>query len=68
MSTLSNLPEESQPRDAAYWAQNVSALKVAHAPDEALNLNIDGRQLVGPLQGFGQLWQKPLESVSVGLP
>ena len=58
MSTLSNLPEESQPRDAAYWAQDVSALKVAHAPDEALNLNVEGRRVVGPLQGFGPLWQK----------
>jgi hypothetical protein len=33
-------------------------LKVVAAPAGALNLNVDGRQLVGPLQGFGQLWQK----------
>ena len=23
-----------------------------------MNLNVEGRQVVGPLQGFGQMWQK----------
>jgi hypothetical protein len=27
-------------------------------PAGAVNLNVDGRQLTGPLKGFGQLWQK----------
>jgi hypothetical protein len=27
-------------------------------PRGARNLNVDGRSLVGPLQGFGQMWQK----------
>jgi hypothetical protein len=58
MSTLPNLPEENRPRDAAYWAQKVSALKVVNAPAGALNLNVEGRQAVGPLQGFGPMWQK----------
>jgi hypothetical protein len=31
---------------------------VEEVPDGAVNLNVDGRQVVGPLQGFGQLWQK----------
>jgi hypothetical protein len=47
-----------QPRDAAYWARHVDRLKVANVPDGALNLNVDGRRAVGPLQGFGKLWQK----------
>ena len=51
-------PEESKPRDAAYWAQQVSTLKVSHVPTGALNLNVEGKQAVGPLQGFGQMWQK----------
>ncbi len=46
------------PRDAANWARKAEALKVGALPSEALNLNVDGRQAVGPLQGFGQLWQK----------
>jgi hypothetical protein len=48
---------ETQPRDASYWAQ-VSQLKVGYVPTGALNLNVDGKQAVGPLQGFGQMWQK----------
>lgn len=40
------------------WAGPVSRLKVTDVPAGALNLNVEGRQLVSPLQGFGQLWQK----------
>lgn len=49
---------ESQPRDAEYWAKPVTRLQVKGAPAGATNLNVDGRQIMGPLQGFGQLWQK----------
>jgi len=48
----------STPRDAANWARKAESLRVAEWPAEAVNLNVDGRQAVGPLQGFGQLWQK----------
>lgn len=51
-------PEREQPRDSAYWAQPVATLQVIDAPAGAMTMNIDGRQVVGPLQGFGQLWQK----------
>lgn len=47
-----------EPQDAAFWAHLTSALQVSRVPTGALNLNVDGRQVVGPLQGFGQLWQK----------
>jgi hypothetical protein len=50
--------DTQQPRDAANWAKPVDKLHVAGAPDGALNLNVEGKQVVGPLQGFGQLWQK----------
>ncbi|MCB0207462.1 MAG: hypothetical protein KDH89_21785, partial [Anaerolineae bacterium] len=36
----------------------VDKLTVSDAPIGAMNLNVDGRGLTGPLQGFGQLWQK----------
>lgn len=49
---------ERQPRDAPYWAKPVSELKVPHLPEEAINLNVEGRRLTGPLQGFGPMWQK----------
>jgi hypothetical protein len=44
-----------QPRDAAHWAHYVEALKV---PEGAVGLNVEGRRVVGPLQGFGKMWQK----------
>lgn len=50
--------QTSTPRDAHNWAHKAEALRVGTLPPEALNLNVDGRQVVGPLQGFGQLWQK----------
>ncbi|OGO33788.1 MAG: hypothetical protein A2W35_12590 [Chloroflexi bacterium RBG_16_57_11] len=40
------------------WATPVSKLKVSGLPEGAINLNVDGRQITNPLQGFGQLWQK----------
>jgi hypothetical protein len=45
-------------RDEAYWAKPVSGLSVGEVSGNALNLNVEGRQTVGPLMGFGQLWQK----------
>ncbi len=55
MQTETQKPES---RDAAHWASPVSKLKVKDVPTGAVSLNVEGRQVVGPLQGFGQLWQK----------
>jgi hypothetical protein len=44
-----------RPRDAAHWARYVETLK---APDGIVNPNVEGRRPVGPLQGFGKMWQK----------
>lgn len=47
------------PRDSAYWARPVDQLKLsASALAGTPGLNVEGRQVVGPLQGFGQMWQK----------
>jgi hypothetical protein len=40
------------------WATPVGKLKMGARPGEAVNLNVDGRRLTGPLKGFGQMWQK----------
>lgn len=45
-------------RDEAYWAKPTGTLKVGEVSSDAMNLNVEGRQTVGPLMGFGQLWQK----------
>src|SRR5258708_6527197 len=50
--------DRHESRDEAYWAKPVHRLNVASSPSGALNLNVQGRRVVGPLQGFGQLWQK----------
>ena len=43
---------------AGAWAKPVHKLSVDTLPADAINLNVAGRQLTGPLKGFGQLWQK----------
>lgn len=43
---------------AKTWAQPVDRLSLGAVPSEAINLNVTGKRLAGPLQGFGQLWQK----------
>ena len=50
--------EHTESRDAAHWAAPVSKLEVSDVPSGAVSLNVEGRHVVGPLQGFGQLWQK----------
>lgn len=51
------------------WAKPVEHLSTKDMPEGGMNLNVDGRGLTGPLQGFGQLWQKtykvPLTGVNV---
>ena len=50
--------EQPGSRDAEYWAGPVSKLRAEDVPSGAANWNVEGRQVVGPLQGFGPLWQK----------
>jgi hypothetical protein len=42
----------------ANWSKPVDRLTLGSVPAEAINLNVTGRRLSGPMQGFGQLWQK----------
>lgn len=53
-----NSPSTPQSSRDSAWAPPVHRLKTTGLPTEAVNLNVDGRVLTGPLQGFGQLWQK----------
>lgn len=48
----------ARPKDAAAWSRPVDRLRVGEVPVDAVNLNVSGRRLVGPIQGFGRLWQK----------
>src|SRR5438105_11444248 len=46
------------PRDAPYWAKPVARLEVGQVPTGAISLNVSGRRVAGPVQGFGQMWLK----------
>jgi hypothetical protein len=57
MST--NPPTDKQKSSEQAWAKPTDRLQVdANMPQGAVNLNVQGRQLTNPLQGFGQMWQK----------
>jgi hypothetical protein len=69
--TVPRGPDQQEPsRDAGFWARSVDRLNVSHVPDGAINLNVTGKRLAGPIQGFGKMWQKtyqvrlPAERVS----
>jgi anti-anti-sigma factor len=40
------------------WCQPTLAMRVGAVPPGAVSLNVAGRRPVGPLLGFGRLWQK----------
>jgi hypothetical protein len=46
------------PNDSTSWAGPVDRLHVTDAPKGSMAATVEGRRLSGPLQGFGQLWQK----------
>jgi hypothetical protein len=57
-STTTSPSSASRPDHANAWSGPVDRLVVGEMPRDAINLNVAGRRLVGPVQGFGRLWQK----------
>lgn len=55
--------KKSSPKRSDAWAKPIDRLNVDMLPEGALNLNVQGRQLSGPVRGFGQLWQKTYRMV-----
>lgn len=51
----------TEPRNADSWADPTDVFHVGEVADEAATGNVEGRKPMGPLQGFGQLWQKSYE-------
>jgi len=59
MASETNDPAASPKRsDAENWASTMARLQVTGVPDGAINLNVEGRRVTSPLQGFGRMWQK----------
>ncbi|MGH3367047.1 MAG: hypothetical protein ACRDOY_07580 [Nocardioidaceae bacterium] len=54
----SDREERAAARDANSWAKAVSRLRLSDVPEGAVNLNVEGKRLAGPVQGFGKMWQK----------
>src|SRR5215213_6339786 len=55
---MSDVNEKAAARDATNWAKKVSTLNVAEVPEGAININVEGKRLASPIQGFGKMWQK----------
>ena len=51
-------PTAEPARGAEHWARAVSRLSVSNMPKGAVDHNVTGRRLAGPVQGFGKMWQK----------
>ena len=52
-------------RDQSNWAKQGTNLQVGEVPDDAINLNVQGRSVHSPIQGFGKMWQKTYK-VTIG--
>lgn len=50
--------DSEKPAAGGSWAPAVERISVASVPEGAINLNLEGRAPVSPLQGFGPMWQK----------
>lgn len=53
-----NEPTPPQRTDQDNWSKPVDRLHRTDSPEGAVNLNVDGRRVVSPVQGFGKMWQK----------
>lgn len=51
----------ADPKDRGNWAKPVDTFHVEQPAEGAPIGNVEGRRPIGPLQGFGQLWQKSYE-------
>jgi hypothetical protein len=60
MTEAQPLPPGPEPaaRSESSWAKNVTRLNLSSRPEGGIPSNVEGRRVSGPLQGFGQMWQK----------
>jgi hypothetical protein len=58
---MSEEKDTTEPRDAANWAKPIDTFHVDEVAEGVRKGNVEGRKPMGPLQGFGRLWQKSYE-------
>ena len=56
-NAMPSSPVTEAPRDSIFWATQARHLHVSSSPRNEVN-NVEGRMVVGPLQGFGKMWEK----------
>lgn len=44
--------------DTEYWAKGITTLRAEQKPEDGININVTGRRVNSPIQGFGQMWEK----------
>jgi hypothetical protein len=49
-------------RTVANWAKTITRLDVSEVPEGATGINVSGKRLASPIQGFGKLWQKTYQA------
>ena len=57
---------DEAPRDASNWARPVERLAATTVAGAKVD-SVSGKRVSGPLQGFGQLWQKTFKVTLVGI-
>jgi len=57
----SEFPAEVKRGGAIHWAKPVDRLRVTKVTGSVSTLNVEGRRTVGPIRGFGQMWEKTYE-------
>ena len=55
-SNMPAYPYQGPPQPG--WACSVEGLTTGWIPNEAMNINVQGREPTGPVRGFGRLWDK----------
>lgn len=65
--TVNPTSDDNQKRNHDNWAAPIDRIKVGEVPIGATNLNVDGREVVSPMQGFGALWRKTYRARLTGL-
>jgi anti-anti-sigma factor len=58
LAKLEKMDFKAGEQSDAGWATTVSKLRVTEKPEGALVKNMDGRWVIGQLQGFGPMWEK----------
>jgi anti-anti-sigma factor len=53
--------------DTTNWAKPLSKITVTEVPNGAISLNVQNRRAVGPVEGFGQMWEKIYQQRLVGV-